>query len=92
MLNPDFIVIGAGNNLLSNARLVAGMALVRQESRGAHYRTDYPTRNDRRLWRRRITARYDSQKAKVIYEALPINRDLDNTGIVRLSSDQVATS
>ncbi|MCH7805292.1 MAG: L-aspartate oxidase [Acidobacteria bacterium] len=63
------------NNLLSNARLVAGMALVRQESRGAHHRTDYPSRNDP-VWRRRITARYDSQKAKVIYEALPITRDL----------------
>jgi len=63
------------NNLLSNARLTAGMALLRQESRGAHYRTDYPTRNDR-LWRRRITVRYNPQKAQVIYEALPINRNL----------------
>ena len=62
------------NNLLSNARLIAGVALVRQESRGAHYRTDYPTRNDR-LWRRRITARYDPQKARVIYEALPVTQD-----------------
>jgi len=63
------------NNLLSNARLIAGMALVRQESRGAHYRTDYPAKNDE-LWRRRITARYDPKKARVIYQALPINRDL----------------
>ena len=63
------------NNLLSNARLIAGMALLRQESRGAHHRTDYPTRDDP-LWRRRITARHDPQKEKVIYEALPITRDL----------------
>jgi len=63
------------NNLLSNARLVAGMALVRQESRGAHHRTDYPTRDDP-LWRRRITARYDPQKEQVIYQALPINQEL----------------
>jgi L-aspartate oxidase len=34
------------NNLLSNARLIAGMALLRQESRGAHHRTDYPAKND----------------------------------------------
>ena len=79
------------NNLLSNARLVAGMALLRQESRGTHYRTDYPAKNDP-LWRRRITARYDPQKEKVIYEALPITRDLDNPEIVRQSRDQVATS
>ena len=75
------------NNLLSNARLVAGMALVRQESRGAHYRSDYPTREDP-FWRRRITARYDPQKEKVIYEALPVNRDLHSplpTGEVTIS-------
>ncbi len=63
------------NNLLSNARLVAGMALLRQESRGAHYRTDFPTRDDPH-WRRRISARYDPQKERVIYEALPINQEL----------------
>ncbi len=62
------------NNLLSNARLVAGMALVRQESRGAHHRTDYPTKDDR-LWRRRITARHDPKKAQVIYEALSVTQD-----------------
>jgi L-aspartate oxidase len=74
------------NNLLSNARIVAGTALLRQESRGAHYRTDFPTKNDP-LWQRRITARYDPQKAKVIYEALPINRDLTS----RQPMDQVTT-
>ncbi len=30
------------NNLVLTARLVAEAALIRQESRGAHYRTDYP--------------------------------------------------
>ena len=75
------------NNLLSNARLVAGMALVRQESRGAHYRTDYPTRDDP-LWRRRITARHDPQKDKVIFEALSINQERPS----RRAMGQVATS
>jgi L-aspartate oxidase len=33
-------------NLQSVGLLVARSALTRQESRGAHYRTDYPTHND----------------------------------------------
>ena len=33
-------------NLQSVGLLVARSALARQESRGAHYRTDYPTHND----------------------------------------------
>ena len=35
-------------NLLTVARLVARAALRREESRGAHYRVDFPTRDDAR--------------------------------------------
>ena len=34
-------------NLLTVARLIAGAALRREESRGGHYREDFPQRNDR---------------------------------------------
>jgi L-aspartate oxidase len=34
---------------------MAEAALAREESRGAHYRTDFPTRRDE--WRRHITFR-----------------------------------
>jgi L-aspartate oxidase len=34
-------------NMLTTAKLVAVAALQRQESRGAHFRTDYPTQNDK---------------------------------------------
>ena len=35
-------------NLLTTAQVIAQTASMRQESRGPHYRTDFPTRNDER--------------------------------------------
>jgi len=42
-------------NMLLAARMMAGAALLREESRGAHYRTDFP--HPREEWRRHITFR-----------------------------------
>ncbi|MPZ49321.1 MAG: L-aspartate oxidase [Dehalococcoidia bacterium] len=46
------------SNLLIAGRLVAEAALIRQESRGAHYRTDFPNTSD--AWRRHTTFRRDA--------------------------------
>jgi L-aspartate oxidase len=43
------------SNMALCGRLMAHAALLREESRGAHYRTDYPEPRDE--WRRRITFR-----------------------------------
>ncbi|MFZ5825933.1 MAG: L-aspartate oxidase [Bacillota bacterium] len=43
-------------NLATVAQLVAQAALIRQESRGGHYRIDYPTRDDEH-WNRHVTLR-----------------------------------
>ncbi|MBD3183302.1 L-aspartate oxidase [Candidatus Poribacteria bacterium] len=43
-------------NMLDLSRLITYAALVRQESRGAHYRSDFPERDDK-LWNRHITFR-----------------------------------
>jgi len=45
-------------NLLQTARMMASGALVREESRGVHFRRDFPAPNDAR-WRRRLTIQID---------------------------------
>jgi L-aspartate oxidase len=45
-------------NLLTVARLIARAALRREESRGAHYRDDYPERDDIH-WKKRISETID---------------------------------
>lgn len=47
-------------NICLNAELVARGALIREESRGSHYRTDYPDRNPQWLKRIRLQRRADS--------------------------------
>jgi len=42
-----------GRSLLTAARLIARSALLREESRGSHFRRDFPSRDDAQ-WRRRI--------------------------------------
>ncbi len=46
------------SNLLTTARLVTEAALMRQESRGAHYRTDFPNPDD--AWLRHLVFRNDA--------------------------------
>jgi L-aspartate oxidase len=47
------------SNLLLVARLLTEAALIRQESRGAHYRTDFPHTSD--SWKRHLVFREDRQ-------------------------------
>jgi L-aspartate oxidase len=47
------------NNMLLVSKLIARAALDRTESRGAHYRTDYPEQDDRN-WKKHLVYRYPS--------------------------------
>jgi L-aspartate oxidase len=61
----------AGNALLSATAIVAA-ASIRRESRGCHWRSDYPARND--WWRRRVALRLDETGAPVVFGNEPIGR------------------
>lgn len=53
------------NSLLTLARLISWSALLRTESRGAHFRSDFPQKDDEN-WRCRILTRYDTQQEQVV--------------------------
>jgi succinate dehydrogenase / fumarate reductase flavoprotein subunit len=58
--NPSLAALLELGNMLDVAQVVAASALARQESRGAHYRTDYPRRDDA-TWLRHTVAFHSPQ-------------------------------
>jgi succinate dehydrogenase / fumarate reductase flavoprotein subunit len=71
--NLDLIEALELENLLSFSEVIVEGALARQESRGAHFRSDFPKRNDGEwlkhtlAWRRNGKIVLDFSKAVVIY-------------------------
>ena len=63
---------GEAQNLWTVARLVSAAALVREESRGSHYRTDFPESDI--AWRRRLAWTYRPGVGE-----LPLQRSNDET-------------
>ncbi|MDQ3815793.1 MAG: hypothetical protein M3347_17915, partial [Armatimonadota bacterium] len=55
-------------NMLTIARLIVRAALERTESRGAHYRTDFPETDDEH-WRRHILLRCEGGNLEI--ETIP---------------------
>ncbi len=60
-------------NMLVLARLVSQSAILRDESRGAHYKPEFPDRDDER-WLRTIRARYEGGKFQ--FEFDPVDTSL----------------
>ncbi|MCP5130820.1 MAG: fumarate reductase flavoprotein subunit [Pseudomonadales bacterium] len=74
--NPELVAAYRLQRMLKLAQCVAYGALLRTESRGAHYRADFPRRDDLN-WMRRTLASWPEQDAELPvldYEALDIMR------------------
>lgn len=59
--NAEWLACLEVRNMLAVAEAIVASALVRTESRGAHYRTDYPERDAR--WERNVVVRRDEDGA-----------------------------
>jgi fumarate reductase flavoprotein subunit len=73
--NPELVTAYRVQKMLKLALCVAYGALKRTESRGAHYREDYPRRNDA-YWLKRTLATWREGETlpRLSYEALDVNR------------------
>ena len=74
--NPELDAAYRAQMMSKLALCVAAGALQRTESRGAHFRRDYPQRNDRD-WLNRTLARWpgpDAERPELRYEALDVKR------------------
>lgn len=60
-------------NLLTVARLVVASAAARTESRGSHYRSDHPARDDRH-WLRRVVVKVEDGEPSVSTELVRLSR------------------
>jgi succinate dehydrogenase / fumarate reductase flavoprotein subunit len=60
-------------NLLDIAEVVVSAALTREESRGGHARTDFPTRDDEK-WLKHTLARYSEEGPKLSYKPVAITK------------------
>jgi succinate dehydrogenase / fumarate reductase flavoprotein subunit len=73
--NQSLSYARAVGDMLIMADAVALAALERRESRGAHYREDFPTRHDAEFMKSSVT-RYDAASDQVRLEFQPIDADL----------------
>jgi succinate dehydrogenase/fumarate reductase flavoprotein subunit len=60
-------------NMLFAAEMVCRAALLRTESRGAHYRSDYPVENDKSWLKNIVISR---QNNEITLHPVPVSMDL----------------
>lgn len=71
--NQSFLFARALGNMLHLARVIALGAQLRNESRGAHYKPEFPVRNDQE-WLKTTLARFENGEPKISYE--PVDTSL----------------
>jgi succinate dehydrogenase/fumarate reductase flavoprotein subunit len=73
VFNTDLVQAFELQSLLDVAETIVASALARQESRGAHYRSDYPVRDDERWLTHSLIRRTPEGKA-LTYEPVAVTR------------------
>src|SRR5437667_2392426 len=73
VFNTDLITALELGSLVALAATVVAGALAREESRGAHYRSDFPQRDDAQ-WLKHTICRYSEQGPKLEYGPVTITR------------------
>jgi succinate dehydrogenase/fumarate reductase flavoprotein subunit len=73
VFNTDLVQAFELQSLLDVAETIVVSALARQESRGAHYRSDFPVRDDQR-WLRHSLIRRTPEGPALTYEPVTISR------------------
>ena len=71
--NQGFLFARALRNMLHLARVINLGALLRNESRGAHYKPEFPERNDAE-WLKTTLARFENREPRISYE--PVDTSL----------------
>jgi succinate dehydrogenase / fumarate reductase flavoprotein subunit len=70
--NSDLVETLEFDNLISQAAVTVEGAHIREESRGAHAREDFPKRDDQN-WMKHTLAWFDSQTGKVKIDYRPVH-------------------
>jgi succinate dehydrogenase/fumarate reductase flavoprotein subunit len=73
LYNTDLVGTLELQNKLILAEIITLGAIARQESRGAHYRNDFPVRDDKK-WLKHTLAYYDPSKPELEYEDVVITK------------------
>ena len=73
VFNTDLVQAFELQSLLDVAETIVASALARQESRGAHYRSDFPKRDDAQ-WLKHTLARRSPQGSFLTYEPVTVTR------------------
>ena len=71
--NPSLSTLLELGNMLDVAHVIVASAMDRRESRGAHYRTDFPQRDDAK-WSQHIIASYGPEEPSLAYKPVVITQ------------------